>query len=170
MLRYIVIIPRPQLARPNCGSTFWTSSSSSRSAKYSSHLLNIIFWCELYHCLWNHCNFCWSKCNSFVRKCITYCAKIIWSCSNLIAVFFFIEVICTCIKAIIIRSSASLSQSSLATIICPLLSNINDTQPGVPTLPPPLVNAFLMLEAALFLLSVNASTIIAVPLGHILHM
>ena len=46
-----------------------------------------------------------------------------------------------------------------------MLSNINDTQPGVPTLPPPFVNAFLMLDAARFLLSVKASTMIAVPLG-----
>ena len=43
----------------------------------------------------------------------------------------------------------------------------NDTiaQPCVPTFPFPFVNAFLTLAAVRFLLSVNASTIIAVPLG-----
>lgn len=49
--------------------------------------------------------------------------------------------------------------------ICPFVSNIKETHPGVPTLPPPFVKAFLTLEAVRFLLSVNVSTIIAVPLG-----
>ena len=42
---------------------------------------------------------------------------------------------------------------------------MNDTQPGVPILPPPFVKAALTFAAVLFLLSVNVSTIIATPLG-----
>lgn len=39
---------------------------------------------------------------------------------------------------------------------------MNDTQPGVPTLPPPFVNALRIFEAARLRLSVSASTMIAV--------
>ena len=42
---------------------------------------------------------------------------------------------------------------------------MNDTQPGVPTLPPPFVNALRIFEAARLRLSVSASTMIAVPFG-----
>ena len=68
-------------------------------------------------------------------------------------------------RASIISSSESPSYSSLSTTICPFLSNMKDTQPGVPTFPLPFVNAFFTLEAVRFLLSVSASTMIAVPFG-----
>ena len=68
-------------------------------------------------------------------------------------------------KAIIIKSSASISHSSLSMIICPFLSNMQDTEPGVPMFPFPFVKALLTFPAVRFLLSVSVSTIIATPLG-----
>ena len=45
------------------------------------------------------------------------------------------------------------------------MEDIKETHPGVPTFPCPLVNALLTLAAVRLVLSVSASTIIAIPLG-----
>ena len=68
-------------------------------------------------------------------------------------------------NATIMNSSGSVSYSSFDTIICPFFWNMKDTQPDVPIFPRPLENAERTLAAVRFLLSVNVSTIIAIPLG-----
>ena len=63
---------------------------------------------------------------------------------------------------------SSLSERQLLNEISPTCLKLKDTEPVSPKLPPFLVKIDLTSEAVLFLLSVNVSIIMAIPLFQIL--
>lgn len=92
--------------------------------KNSSDICNISLIGQRHICLWNHGYFRRCHRNVLLFKCLMYRIKIFRSGSDLKAVIRIGKSSAPASSASIIRSSPSISHSSLSMIICPFSSNI----------------------------------------------